>query len=32
VARPPRLVTPEMKVWSAGNARTFLDAVTDDRL
>jgi integrase len=29
---PPRLVTPEMKVWSAEDARRFLDAVSDDRL
>ena len=29
---PPRLVTPEMRVWSAEDARRFLDAVSDDRL
>jgi integrase len=28
----PRLVTAEMKVWSAGDARKFLEGVTDDRL
>jgi len=29
---PPRLVTPEMQVWSSSEARQFLDAVSDDRL
>jgi integrase len=32
LVRPPRLVTKEMKVWSADDARRFLDGVSEDRL
>jgi integrase len=32
LVRPPRLVTREMKVWSAADARRFLDSVADERL
>jgi integrase len=31
-AEPPRAPTPEMKVWSAEQLRSFLDHVRDDRL
>jgi integrase len=31
-AEPPRAKTPEMKVWSAAQLRTFLECCEDDRL
>jgi integrase len=32
LAEPPRPATPDMKVWDTEQLRTFLEAVTDDRL